>query len=411
MIKNLKESIKMLTEESLADRLENEMGIDPTQASDAVKELGFTEYLEVAAALEDGDQTRVRELLGLGLEEDYTKAKVTDVRPGQEVTYQDDKGRETTVDLRDPDHELGLAVLDMSGNRPATDERGEDVTPNAKEIERGDEFMIDLEEGIDWPEDLDYEAEAYNAIRHYSYASDAYDYLFGAFYPNVQWIRDNEEALLKLFTDHGLKGSSDGLDEMKKLAGLTESARVRVYSGYGPTGGQMPFISVNGRDIAFKIEDRLHDADISSDGKGDMSVEDVTEILRERGVSEEDIKDAMSKLGMSVKESQERTGEAKFAYEQGVKDAKAGKPRANASDVYGPYNGDYGAGYSSVSEDEDCETCGGWGEVSTEGKHWRDTEFFDPTRPCPDCSAVEETTAGAVASVAMPMGKMIKRKK
>lgn len=299
MIKNLKESIKMLTEESLADRLENEMGIDPTQASDAVKELGFTEYLEVAAALEDGDQTRVRELLGLGLEEDYTKAKVTDVRPGQEVTYQDDKGRETTVDLRDPDHELGLSVLDMSGNRPATDERGEDVTPNAKEIERGDEFMIDLEEGIDWPEDLDYEAEAYNAIRHYSYASDAYDYLFGAFYPNVQWIRDNEEALLKLFTDHGLKGSSDGLDEMKQLAGIEPD-------------------------------------------------------------SLEDWKDS------------------------------------------------YNKGYI---DDEDCETCGGWGEVSSEGKHWRDTEFSDPTMPCPDCNPVEETTAGAVASVAMPMGKMIKRKK
>lgn len=324
MIKNLKESIKMLTEESLADRLENEMGIDPTQASDAVKELGFTEYLEVAAALEDGDQTRVRELLGLGLEEDYTKAKVTDVRPGQEVTYQDDKGRETTVDLRDPDHELGLAVLDMSGNRPATDERGEDVTPNAKEIERGDEFMIDLEEGIDWPEDLDYEAEAYNAIRHYSYASDAYDYLFGAFYPNVQWIRDNEEALLKLFTDHGLKGSSDGLDEMKQLAGieLTE-AKAHVYSGFGPGGSKIPFLSVGGRDIAFKFSGYMHDVDISSDGKGEMSVEDVVEIMRERGVSEENIHSVLDELGLSL----------------------------------------------------------------------------------------EETTAGAVASVAMPMGKMIKRKK
>jgi hypothetical protein len=143
MIRKLNETMQMLSEESLADKLQKEMGIEATEE---VKELGFTEYLEVASALEAGDEMMVRDLLGLGLEEDYTKAKVTDVRPGQELTYQDDKGRETKVDLRDPDHELGLAVLDMTGNRPALDDRGEDVTPNAKEIERGDEFMIDLEE-------------------------------------------------------------------------------------------------------------------------------------------------------------------------------------------------------------------------------------------------------------------------
>jgi len=35
---------------------------------------------------------------------------------------------------------------------------------------------------------------------------------------------------------------------------------------------------------------------------------------------------------------------------------------------------------------DDCDTCGGWGFVSSTGKSWRDTEPSDPdTIPCPDC--------------------------
>lgn len=44
--------------------------------------------------------------------------------------------------------------------------------------------------------------------------------------------------------------------------------------------------------------------------------------------------------------------EEKFAREQGVKDAKAGRKRANASDQYGPYGGDYNLGYDSVKKDD-----------------------------------------------------------
>ena len=238
MIKNLHESVKMIAEESLPQKLEKALGIDSERANDIVKELGFTDYIELAAAVDSGDEAELKSILkGLNLFEDSNKVEVTDIRPGQEMVYKDDKGRETTVDLRDPDSESGLSVLDPTGNRAAVDDRGEDITPDPKEIERGDEFMVDLE-------------------------------------------------------------------EMQKLAGLDlNEATVRVYKGYGPTGGQMPFLNVNGRDIAFKIENRLHDVDIGSDGKGDMSIEDVTEIMRERGVSEEDIKQAFAELGMSIEET------------------------------------------------------------------------------------------------------------
>lgn len=39
------------------------------------------------------------------------------------------------------------------------------------------------------------------------------------------------------------------------------------------------------------------------------------------------------------------------AYESGVADAKAGKPAANASDVYGPNAADYRRGYGSVKKE------------------------------------------------------------
>ncbi len=37
--------------------------------------------------------------------------------------------------------------------------------------------------------------------------------------------------------------------------------------------------------------------------------------------------------------------EAKNAYSQGMADAEASRPKQNASDVFGPYNRDYSAGY------------------------------------------------------------------
>lgn len=40
--------------------------------------------------------------------------------------------------------------------------------------------------------------------------------------------------------------------------------------------------------------------------------------------------------------------EVSFAFEQGVKDAKNNKPKANASDLYGPYNWAYDNGYHSI---------------------------------------------------------------
>lgn len=40
------------------------------------------------------------------------------------------------------------------------------------------------------------------------------------------------------------------------------------------------------------------------------------------------------------------------AFNAGVADAKAGKPRANASDVYGPNAPEYNAGYGSVTQDK-----------------------------------------------------------
>lgn len=48
----------------------------------------------------------------------------------------------------------------------------------------------------------------------------------------------------------------------------------------------------------------------------------------------------------AVKEGEERTGQAKTAYEAGKKHAQEGRDQVNASDIYGPYNGDYYAGYS-----------------------------------------------------------------
>ena len=42
--------------------------------------------------------------------------------------------------------------------------------------------------------------------------------------------------------------------------------------------------------------------------------------------------------------------EAKSARADGVKDAEAGRQMKNASDMYGPYGGDYQAGYRSVEK-------------------------------------------------------------
>ena len=42
--------------------------------------------------------------------------------------------------------------------------------------------------------------------------------------------------------------------------------------------------------------------------------------------------------------------EKAFAHKRGVEDATKGKKRANASDMYGPYGGDYNTGYNSVEK-------------------------------------------------------------
>jgi hypothetical protein len=44
--------------------------------------------------------------------------------------------------------------------------------------------------------------------------------------------------------------------------------------------------------------------------------------------------------------------EKALAHKCGVEDATKGRPRANASDVYGPYGGDYNTGYNSVNKDK-----------------------------------------------------------
>ncbi len=61
--------------------------------------------------------------------------------------------------------------------------------------------------------------------------------------------------------------------------------------------------------------------------------------------------------GFSTEDSEqsveEGRDEKKFAHDQGVKDAKKGKERANASDVYGPHADEYHKGYDSVKEEVD----------------------------------------------------------
>ena len=47
----------------------------------------------------------------------------------------------------------------------------------------------------------------------------------------------------------------------------------------------------------------------------------------------------------------EAMDDKKFAYKKGVSDAKKGKKRANASDVYGPHAKEYHKGYDSVKEE------------------------------------------------------------
>ncbi len=42
--------------------------------------------------------------------------------------------------------------------------------------------------------------------------------------------------------------------------------------------------------------------------------------------------------------------EKKRAYTAGVADAKAGRPKKNASDLYGPYGGRYDAGYYDMTK-------------------------------------------------------------
>lgn len=57
-----------------------------------------------------------------------------------------------------------------------------------------------------------------------------------------------------------------------------------------------------------------------------------------------------SKMETVKEDVTEAMDDKKLAYKQGVSDAKKGKKRANASDVYGPHANEYHKGYDSVKE-------------------------------------------------------------
>ena len=58
-----------------------------------------------------------------------------------------------------------------------------------------------------------------------------------------------------------------------------------------------------------------------------------------------------SKMETVKEDVTEAMDDKKLAYKQGVSDAKKGKKRANASDVYGPHAKEYHKGYDSVKEE------------------------------------------------------------
>tara|TARA_Y100000114_G_scaffold151257_1_gene167770 strand:- start:155 stop:850 length:696 start_codon:yes stop_codon:yes gene_type:complete len=58
-----------------------------------------------------------------------------------------------------------------------------------------------------------------------------------------------------------------------------------------------------------------------------------------------------SKMETVKEDVTEAMDDKKLAYKQGVSDAKKGKKRANASDVYGPHANEYHKGYDSVKEE------------------------------------------------------------
>ena len=89
--------------------------------------------------------------------------------------------------------------------------------------------------------------------------------------------------------------------------------------------------------------------------EGDAMADADLAIIATKGSTPDMKKPDMMMPDFSTEDQEEDVTEAmdekKFAYEQCVRDAKKGKEKANASDVYGPHAQEYHKGYNSVKED------------------------------------------------------------
>jgi len=145
MIKNLYDSVKNITEETLSKKLQNVTNLSESLAIDLVNDLSFGNYINLGKAIDAEDVSKIQGILDeAGLP---NKVEVTNVT-NNELSYQDDKGSTTTVDLRKPDVETDLKTLDQTGNQLAKDPAGDSTAPNIGDIEKGDEFGLGLEEDL-----------------------------------------------------------------------------------------------------------------------------------------------------------------------------------------------------------------------------------------------------------------------
>lgn len=58
----------------------------------------------------------------------------------------------------------------------------------------------------------------------------------------------------------------------------------------------------------------------------------------------------INEFDMKEKDPEKHKRSQEFHYNLGVKQAKAGKPKGETSDSYGPYASDYESGYHSVKK-------------------------------------------------------------
>ena len=73
---------------------------------------------------------------------------------------------------------------------------------------------------IDWPDkdedgDSKMEQHAYNAINHGMHAHDAFDHVFSMTADHRDWLRDNKDDIIKMFSQYGLQ--TEALEESEAL--------------------------------------------------------------------------------------------------------------------------------------------------------------------------------------------------